>query len=84
MIPETILFVVALSLLFTLIENKSNFSSYIMIPIIVSAITKYVLGDWDEGYGWTTIDQLYWACLFGFSALTVLVVNKSKLKMKLN
>jgi len=84
MIPETIMFVVALSLLFTLIENKSNFSSYIMIPIIVSAITKYVLGDWDEGYGWTTIDPLYWACLFGFSALTVLVVNKSKLKMKLN
>ena len=84
MIPETILFVVALSLLFTFVENKSNFPSYIMIPIIVSAITKYVLGDWDEGYAWTMMDPPYWACLFGFSALTVLVVNKAKLKMKWN
>lgn len=81
MIPETILFVVALSLLFTFVENKSNFSSYIMIPIIVAAVTKYVLGDWDEGYVWTKMDMLYWACLFGFSALTVLLVNKAKLKM---
>lgn len=84
MMPETILFVVALSLLFTFVENKSNFSSYIMIPIIVGAITKYVLGDWDEGYAWTMMDLPYWACLFGFSALTVLVVNKTKLKMKWN
>lgn len=84
MIPETILFVVALSLLFTFVENKSNFSSYIMIPIIVAAVTKYVLGDWDDGYAWTKMDPPYWACLFGFSALTVLVVNKAKLKMKWN
>ena len=82
MIPETILFVVALSLLFTFVENKSNFSSYIMIPIIVAAVTKYVLGDWDERYAWTKMDPPYWACLFGFSALTVLLVNKAKLKMK--
>jgi hypothetical protein len=84
MYNETILFVVALSLLFSLFENKSNFSSYVMIPIIVGAITKYVLGDWDEGYAWTKMDLLYWACLFGFSALTVLLVNKTKLKMKWN
>ena len=80
MYTETILFVVALSLLFTFIENKSNFPSYVMIPIIVAATTKYVLGDWDEGYGWTKMDPPYWACLFGFSALTVFVVNKAKLK----
>ncbi len=84
MIPETILFVVTLSLLFTLIENKSNFPSYIMIPIIVSVITKYVLGDWDEGYVWSKMDIPYWICLFGFSALTVLTVHKTKLKMKWN
>ena len=80
MYTETILFVVALSLLFTFIENKSNFPSYVMIPIIVAAITKYVLGDWDDGYAWTKMDLPYWVCLFGFSALTVFVVNKAKLK----
>jgi hypothetical protein len=84
MIPETIIFVVALSLLLSFIENKSNFPSLIMIPIIAIAITKYVLGDWDEGYAWTKMDLPYWACLFGFSALTVLGVQKLRLKTKWN
>jgi hypothetical protein len=84
MIPKTILFVIALSLAFTFVENKSNFPSYIMIPLIVSAITKYVLGDWDEGYDWTKMDPLYWACLFGFSLLTVFGVQKLKLQTKWN
>ena len=84
MFIETILFVISLSLLFSFIENKSNFSSYIIIPIIVATITKYVLGDWDEGYAWTKMDPPYWICLFGFSALTVLGVHKLKLKTKFN
>ena len=78
MIPETIIFVVALSLLLSFIENKSNFSSYIMVPIIVGSTTKYVLGDWDNGYAWTKMDPPYWACLFGFSALTVFAVKRFK------
>ena len=48
MIIETILFVIVLSIIFSFIENKSNFPSIIMIPLIVGSITKYSLGDWDD------------------------------------
>ena len=82
MIIETILFVISLSLLFSFIENKSNFPSIIVIPIIVGCITKYILGDWDEGYTWTISDILYWLCILFFSVLTVFVVQKSKMNLK--
>jgi hypothetical protein len=84
MIIETILFVIALSILFSFIENKSNFPSIIMIPLIVGTITKYSLGDWDKDYSWTVSDIYYWICLIGFSALTVFIFNKTKMETKWN
>uniref|UniRef100_A0A6C0H2G2 Uncharacterized protein n=1 Tax=viral metagenome TaxID=1070528 RepID=A0A6C0H2G2_9ZZZZ len=84
MIIETILFVISLSLLFSFIENKSNFPSIIVIPIIVGCITKYILGDWDEGYAWTISDIFYWMCIIIFSVLTVFIVQKSKMNPKFN
>lgn len=78
MIIETILFVIVLSILFSFIDNKSNFPSIIMIPLIVSSITKYSLGDWDEGYTWTISDIFYWITLICFSSATVFIVNKTK------
>jgi hypothetical protein len=82
MIIETILFVISLSLLFSFVENKSNFPSIIVIPLIVGFITKYILGDWDEGYSWTISDIFYWMCILFFSALTVFVVQKTKMSLK--
>lgn len=75
---ETILFVIALTLLLSLIKNKSNFSSFIMIPLIVSLVTKYALGDWDKGYAWTIVDIPYWLCLFGFSYLTLYLYKRTR------
>ena len=59
MILETILVVIILSILFSFVENKSNFPNIVMIPIIVGSITKYILGDWDTGYDWTLSDIFY-------------------------
>ncbi len=75
---ETILFVIVLTLLLSLIKNKSNFSSFIMIPLIVSLVTKYVLGDWDKGYAFTMMDIPYWLCLFGFSYATLYLFSQVK------
>ncbi len=73
LIPQTIMFVIVLSIILSFFENKSNFSSFIIIPLIVSLTTKYVIGDWDIGYAWTIMDLPYWVCLFGFSALTLYI-----------
>lgn len=75
LIPQTILFVIVMSIILSFIENKSNFSSYIMIPLIVSLTTKYVIGDWDVGYAWTIMDLSYWVCLVGFSSLTLYIIK---------
>lgn len=84
MILETILFIIAFSFLFSFVENKSNFPNIIIIPLIVCSITKYVLGDWDNGYSWTISDIFYWFCLIGFSVLTVFIIKKTKMKVKWN
>jgi len=78
MIPETILVVIILSIMFSFIENKSNFPNIVIIPIIVGSITKYILGDWDTGYSWTIFDIFYWGSLLGFSIITVFTINKIK------
>ena len=81
MIPGTILVVIILSIMFSFPENKSNFPTIVMIPIIVGSITKYLLGDWDTDYVWTISDIFYWISVIGFSILTVFIINKIKEKI---
>lgn len=54
------IFVLLFTTLLYFLENKSNISNYIIIPIIVSMTTKYLLGDFDLGYRYTFNDVLYW------------------------
>lgn len=84
MIVNTILVVIILSIMFSFVENKSNFPNIVMIPIIVGSITKYLLGDWDIGYAWTISDIFYWISVLGFSIITVIIINKIKQKIKCN
>lgn len=67
LILTTIVFVAASTFILSRFENKSNFSKFIMIPLIVSLLTKYILGDWDVGYVWSLLDIPYWALLIGGS-----------------
>ncbi len=55
-----IFFTSLITLLFLTIENKSNFSKKIIIPILVALITKYSFGDFDKGYQYTISDIYYW------------------------
>jgi hypothetical protein len=63
----TCIFVAFITVLFFFIENKSNVPSYIAIPILVSLLTKYVLGDWDKGFKRTIFDIPYWITIFSLS-----------------
>ena len=75
-ISSTLLFssIVTIGLFF--IENRSNISSVLMIPIIVSLLTKYVLGDWDKGFQWSLIDFAYWFSILGTSYGTLYFIAK--------
>jgi L-cystine uptake protein TcyP (sodium:dicarboxylate symporter family) len=70
---QTIVFVILSTLVLSIVKNKSNFSEYLMIPLIVSLLTKYALGDWDKGYQWSINDLYYWVSLVSVSLITLFI-----------
>ena len=66
-ILTTVLFSIFASILLLNVKNQSNFSSYIIIPLIVALLTKYSIGDWDKGFRWTILDIPYWLFIIGSS-----------------
>jgi hypothetical protein len=75
-IISTLLFVIVVTILLSFIKNKSNFSSNLMIPIIVSLLTKYVMGDYDVGFVWSKLDIFYWISVLGVSYGILRVLEK--------
>jgi hypothetical protein len=73
---NTILFAFLSTVVLLQVKNKSNFPTFIMVPLIVSLLTKYVLGDWDRGYKWTMIDVGYWFSIISVSLFTVYIGSK--------
>ena len=71
MVIQTISLVIFLTIILSFVKNRSNFSSYLIVPVIVSLVTKYVMGDWDVGFVWSQLDILYWSSLLGTSLLTL-------------
>lgn len=71
----TILFTIVASIVLFIIPNYSNFSSFIMIPLIVSLLTKYIVGDWDKGYKYTISDIFYWLSIIGTSYGVVYILS---------
>ncbi|MBI90023.1 MAG: hypothetical protein CMG60_08050 [Candidatus Marinimicrobia bacterium] len=57
------------------IKNKSNFSKFIIIPVIVAMLTKYIVGDLDSGYTWSVIDIFYWLYIFVLSYILLLSMD---------
>lgn len=71
----TFILSILLSVILYFIPNKSNYSHYFMIPIIVILLIKYTLGDWDKGYIYTYKDILYYLILVLISIMTVYVLK---------
>jgi len=74
-ILTTIIFVILATYVLSFFKNNSNFPKIYVIPIIVAALTKYILGDFDEGYQWSLSDVLYWIVLLCVSYQTLVLIN---------
>jgi hypothetical protein len=72
----TIIFSIIATIVLFNIENSSNFSSFIMIPLIVALLTKYILGDWDSGFRWTMLDIPYWITIVGSSYIVIYMISQ--------
>jgi hypothetical protein len=68
----TLLFSSVVTILLIFVENRSNLPSIVMIPLLASLLTKYVIGDWDKGFQWSLLDVAYWASIVGTSCIIVL------------
>lgn len=65
------------TIIFIQIPNQSNFPKEYIIPLIMSLIIKYSIGDLDKGYQFTYSDIFYWAYILGLSHIIVLGCNCS-------
>ena len=74
----TLIFAALITILFLFIKNKSNFPTVIILPLLVAAITKYVMGDWDKGYKWSVMDLYYWILIVCVSYFTIIIYKKSE------
>jgi hypothetical protein len=75
-INKTLLSTIFLSILLFLFNNKSNFKTEYIIPIIVALLVKYLLGDWDKGYAWSSSDIQYWLFILIISYITIIILKK--------
>jgi hypothetical protein len=75
-INKTLLSTIFLSILLFLFNNKSNFKTEYIIPIIVALLVKYLLGDWDKGYAWPSSDIQYWLFILVISYITIIILKK--------
>ena len=66
---------ILLSIILYFIPNKSNYSHYFMIPVIVILLIKYTLGDWDKGRIYTYKDILFYLVLGSISIITVYILS---------
>lgn len=69
---------VLFSIILYLIPNKSNYSKYVMIPLITILLIKYIIGDWDKGYIYTYKDILFYLILGLISIVTIYLLKKIK------
>lgn len=69
---------VFLTILLLFIKNESNFSDYIIIPLITSLVIKYTFGDFDIGYQWSKSDIFYWVILIVISIIIIKIVKRQK------
>jgi len=68
---QTLLFAVLMTLGLSMIQNRSNFPTIIVVPLLTALLTKYTLGDWDSGFRWTSIDAFFWVSVLAISYATL-------------
>ena len=73
---QTLVFSVLLTTALYFLPNNSNLRKEYILPFIVALLTKYVLGDWDDGYIWSYSDVYYWGAILIVSYITIVGMNK--------
>ncbi len=61
----TLIFVIVLTCILKLFDNKSGTATYFILPSAIAAISIYLIGGWDlKKPNWCPIDILTWVIIF--------------------
>jgi hypothetical protein len=74
-VANSIMLTIITTVLLRLLQNKSQIAHQYAIPLVVSAVLWYIIGNWDTKNMFTIDNFVYWIIIMFFSWLIVLFVD---------
>jgi hypothetical protein len=74
-VANSIMLTIITTVLLRLLQNKSQIAHQYAIPLVVSAVLWYIIGNWDTKNMLTIDNFVYWIIIMFFSWLIVLFVD---------
>jgi hypothetical protein len=76
----SLIFVIIVTFILKLFDNKSGTATYFILPSAIAAITIYLIGGWDlKKPNWCPIDILTWISIFVLAfVICIIPIPKSK------
>ena len=74
-IANSVMLTIITTVVLRLLQNKSQIAHQYAIPLVVSAILWYIIGNWDTKNMYSLTNLLYWIIIMIFSWTIVLFVD---------
>ncbi len=74
-IANSVMLTIITTIVLRLLQNKSQIAHQYAIPIVVSAVLWYIIGNWDTKNMYSLTNLLYWIIIMVFSWTIVLFVD---------
>jgi len=74
-IANSVMLTIITTAVLRLLQNKSQIAHQYAIPLVVSAILWYIIGNWDTKNMYSLTNLFYWIIIMVFSWTIVLFVD---------
>lgn len=74
-IVNSVILTIITTVVLRLLQNKSQIAHQYAIPLVVSAILWYIIGNWDTENMYSLTNLFYWIIIMVFSWTIVLFVD---------
>ena len=74
-IANSVMLTIITTVVLRLLQNKSQIAHQYAIPLVVSAVLWYIIGNWDAKNMYSLTNLLYWIIIMVFSWTIVLFVD---------
>lgn len=74
-ITNSVILTIITTVLLRLLENNSQIAHQYAIPLVVSAVLWYIIGNWDTKKMYSLTNLLYWIIIMILSWIFVLFID---------